>query len=216
MGSSPVGRVFATEVYMKNVAMVRRLAALSDEALAPALNFTMEHTPPPGDPFDYSASIYASLSTDDLRLFEGDLISEATCLQLGRRRRPVWLLLSAGIVVRSHTCRDDGSDFMTFDEAAKVVPAFARRTDSALFASRRAWDQLITDLRDLDIDIVPREAVIDAQFVWRGTAILMPGAPDGAATTGPREDLDALVHRLASGDVAAAQYSMSSIPPPPS
>ena len=221
MGSSPVGRVFATEVYMKNVAMVRRLAALSDEALAPALNFTMEHIPPPGDPFDYSASIYASLSTDDLRLFEGDLISEATCLQLGRRRRPVWLLLSAGIVVRSHTCRDDGSDFMTFDEAAKVVPAFARRTDSALFASRRAWDQLITDLRDLDIDTVPREAVIDAQSVWRGTAILMPGAPDGAAATGPREDLDALVHRLAAGDVAAAQEwtdayrTWAAAPPPP-
>jgi hypothetical protein len=110
---------------------------------------------------------------------------------------------------------------MTFDEAAKVVPAFARRTDSALFASRRAWDQLVTDLRDLDIDTVPREAVIDAQSVWRGTAILMPGAPDGAAATGPREDLDALVHRLATGDVAAAQEwtdayrTWAAAPPPP-
>jgi hypothetical protein len=71
---------------MKNVAVLRRLAALSDEALAPALNFTMEHVPPAGDPFDYSAPIYSSLSNDGLRLFEGELISEATCFQLVQRR----------------------------------------------------------------------------------------------------------------------------------
>ena len=220
-GSSPVGRVFATEVYMKNVAVLRRLAALSDEALAPALNFTMEHVPPPGDPFDYSAPIYASLSNDGLRLFEGELISEATCFQLGRRRRPVWLLLSAGIIVRSHTCRDDGSDYMTFDEATQVVPAFARRTGSALLASQRAWKQLIADLRDLEIDPVPREAVIDAHTVWRGAAPFVPGAPDGAASTGSRTDLDELLLRMAHGDVAAAQEwadayrTWAAAPPPP-
>ena len=220
-GSSPVGRIFATEVYMKNVAVLRRLAALSDEALAPTLNFTMEHVPPAGDPFDYSAPIYSSLSNDGLRLFEGELISEATCFQLGRRRRPVWLLLSAGIIVRSHVCCDDGSDYMTFDAAVQVVPAFLRRTGSALLASRRAWDQLVADLRDLEIDPVPREAVVDAQTVWRGTALPVSGGPDGTAATGPRTDLDGLLHRMANGDVAAASEwadayrTWAAAPPPP-
>ena len=100
LGSSPVGRIFPIEVYMKHVALLRRLATLSDPDRAPSFNFTIEHKPPAGDPFDRSAVIYSPLSHDTLRLFEGDLISDATCLRLGRKRRPVWLLLSAGIVVR--------------------------------------------------------------------------------------------------------------------
>ena len=100
LGSSPVGRIFPIEVYMKHVALLRRLATLSDPDRAPSFNFTIEHEPPAGDPFDRSAVIYSPLSHDTLRLFEGDLISDATCLRLGRKRRPVWLLLSAGIVVR--------------------------------------------------------------------------------------------------------------------
>ena len=101
LGSSPVGRIFPIEVYMKHVALLRRLATLSDPDRAPSFNFTIEHKPPAGDPFDRSAVIYSPLSHDTLRLFEGDLISDATCLRLGQKRRPVWLLLSAGIVVRA-------------------------------------------------------------------------------------------------------------------
>ena len=139
LGSSPVGRIFPIEVYMKHVAMLRRLAASADEDCAPTYNFTLEHEPTKGDPFDRTAVIYTPLTIDNLRLFEGPLVSEATSLQLGRKRRGVWLLLSAGVVVRSQVCRTDGSDFMTFDEASTVVAAFARRTGPALLASRKAW-----------------------------------------------------------------------------
>jgi hypothetical protein len=222
VGSSPVGRIFATEVYMKNVALLRRLAVESNGDLAPSFNFTFEHAPPAGDPFDRNALIYSSrLAHDTLRLFEGDLISETTCVQLGRRRRPVWVLLSAGVVVRSHACRDDGTDFMTFAEATQVIPAFARRTGSALLASQRAWHQLIADLRDLDVESVPRENVLDAQAIWRGTAFNMAGAPDGSASTGSRAELDDLIQRMANGDVAAASEwtaayrTWAAVPPPP-
>ena len=204
LGSSPVGRIFPIEVYMKHVAMLRRLAASADEDRAPTYNFTLEHEPTKGDPFDRTAVIYTPLTSDKLRLFEGPLVSEATSLQLGRKRRGVWLLLSAGVVVRSQVCRTDGSDFMTFDEASTVVAAFARRTGPALLASRKAWDQLVADLRELDIAPVAREAVIDAQQVWRGSRALTPGAPDGDASTGSRDDLDELIRRMAAGDAAAA------------
>ena len=205
LGSSPVGRIFPIEVYMKHVAMLRRLAALSDPDRAPSFNFTLEHVPSAGDPFDRSAVIYTPLSRDALRLFEGDLISDAVCLRLGRKRRPVWLLLSAGIVVRAHVCRDDGTAFMSYDEAAMVIPAFARRGGAVHLASRKAWDRLILDLTNLDIVPVPREAVHDAQQVWRGTARPSPGAPDGDASTGSRDTLDALIQRMERGDVAAAE-----------
>ena len=205
LGSSPVGRIFPIEVYMKHVAMLRRLAALSDPERAPSFNFTLEHAPSAGDPFDRAAVIYSPLSHDSLRLFEGDLISDAACLRLGRKRRPVWLLLSAGIVVRAHACRSDGTAFMTFDEAAMVVPAFARRGGPALLASRKAWDRLILDLSRLDVAPVPGEGVHDAQQVWRGEARPSPGAPDGDASTGPRDSLDALIQRMERGEVAAAE-----------
>ena len=94
---------------------------------------------------------------------------------------------------------------MTFDEASTVVPAFARRIGPALLASRKAWDQLIVDLRELDIEPVAREAVIDAQQIWRGTGALLPGAHDGNASMGPRDDLDELIGRMAAGDAAAAE-----------
>jgi len=110
---------------------------------------------------------------------------------------------------------------MTFAEAALVVPAFARRAGSTFLASQRAWDQLITDLRDLDVETVPGEAVLDAQAIWRGTSFNMAGAPDGSAGTGPRVELDDLIQRMAKGDVAAASEwtaayrTWSAAPPPP-
>ena len=80
--------------------------------------------------------------------------------------------------------RSDGTAFMTFDEAAMVVPAFARRGGNggpALLASRKAWDRLVLDLSLLDVAPVPGEGVHDAQQVWRGEARPSPGAPDGDA-----------------------------------
>jgi hypothetical protein len=83
----------------------------------------------------------------------------------------VWLLLSAGIVVRAHACRSDGTAFMTFDEAAMVVPAFARRGGPALLASRKAWDRLILPGgRSILLD---RETIDRSQFLK-----LLDGVPE--------------------------------------
>jgi hypothetical protein len=104
--------------------------------------------------------------------------------------------------------RSDGTAFMTFDEAAMVVPAFARRGGNggpALLASRKAWDRLVLDLSLLDVAPVPGEGVHDAQQVWRGEARPSPGAPDGDASTGSRDSLDALIQRMERGKVAAAE-----------
>ena len=89
-----------------------RLLMRADQDGIPPYNFTLDHSPEPGDPFDPTAHHHRPMGSDSLELFRGQLMEDSPLL--GHRRRPVWVLLSAGVVMRSHVCSEDGSDFMTF------------------------------------------------------------------------------------------------------
>ena len=94
-------------------------------------------------------------------------MAEEAAQRLGRQRVPCWILLSAGVVLRAHTCRADGSDFMTFGEAARAIPELV--TSAAVRRrARLAWQQVVADLRALDVLSVAGEATASAFSIWRG------------------------------------------------
>ena len=207
--SSVAARIYPMEMYMLNHVRTRALMQGSEriarlgvgDAIYPRWNFRVEvgHEPPPGDPFDLHAPHRQLLSDDRMELFRGELVSTRVAARLGRVREPCWLLLSCGVVMRSHACRRDGSGYMSFPEATRAIPALVRRFSHA--RARNAWRQLVADLTTLQIPAVAGEAVVDAYAVWRGD-----GSADGSEDVqlGDRGPLESLLARLAAGDVASA------------
>ena len=75
-------------------------------------------------------------------LFEGDLMDNWVQDYLGRRRKPRWHLLAAGIKVLPHVCTREGA-FMTEREAGEAWPDLHRSGDSAW---RGDWRELMAEL----------------------------------------------------------------------
>ena len=144
--------------YVRMRSLTRGAERLSGER--PSFNFTfaLGHDPPPGDPLDPCALHHQPLDRDTLELFRGELM--AADPRLGRTREPCWLLLSCGVVMRSHVCRADGSDFMDFAEVECVIPELVTRFSRE--RARVAWRQLVADLRTLGVAPVPGEPVASA------------------------------------------------------
>ena len=148
---------------------------------------------------------------------------------LGARRLPCWALLSAGVVVRAHACTVQGDRYMTFAEAALVIPRLII-SPAARKLSKAAWEGMVASLEAMGIPPVPQEQVVDAYSIWRGqdaplTVLCQQfgtASQSGSASTGDRGDLDALIARLERGDEAAAaeweaaytQWARSRPPPP--
>ena len=150
--------------------------------------FALGHTPAAGDPYDLHAPHRQLLSNDDMELFRGPLVSADVTARLGRVREPCWLLLSCGVVMRSHACRLDGSGFMSFAEAERAIPAMVSRFSRA--RARAAWTQLIADLQALQVSPVAGEQVVDAHTIWRDG--VDPSTSDGGGRLGDRAPLDGL------------------------
>ena len=179
-----------------------RLARLAGSG-RPHTNFTFAygHDPSDGDPFSPLAPHHLRTSADALELFRGELIGEGATCAVGRVREPSWLLLSCGVVMRSHVCLEDGSRYMTFPEAKRAVPAMVTRFSET--RARNAWNTLVSDLELMDVPPVPGEPVVDAHMIWRNGRPRGDGV-DGQAALGERSTLDGLVTRLLAGDAAAA------------
>ena len=62
-------------------------------------------------------------------LFEGDLMDNWVQDYLGRRRKPRWHLLAAGIKVLPHVCTREGG-FMTEREAGEAWPDLHRSSNA--------------------------------------------------------------------------------------
>jgi hypothetical protein len=200
--SSRGSRIFPLEMFLLRFLEMRSLMNDTDMG-RPEWNFTLEHVPDDDDPFYPTAPHHLPLDRDTLELFRGELVDPQRCQSvLGRQREPCWVLLRAGVVMRSHACTPDGSRFMSFHEAAIAIPDLEctpdARTDAAI-----AWKRLLADLAALQVKPVPGEPVMSAISIWRGGRPRGDGS-DGAAVMGERDDLDGLLVRLRSGDVAAA------------
>ena len=200
----------------------------------PDYNFTFALQPDEDDPLSPTAWHHRPLDSDTLELFRGPLMhdTDATRTLLGRVRQPCWILLSAGVVMRSHVCNATGSAFMDFSEAQAVVPRLRGLSTSQRVRARRAWDVLIGDLEALGVQPVVGETVTSAWDIWEGAPMWTYGgvlphgssaarsdmatdlaagprlpcsAPCDGVTPPSRDTLDALVARLADGDTAAAE-----------
>ena len=106
------------------------------------------------DPLSPTAAHHLPQTDDDLELFRGSLMCPDACRAAGITREPCWLLLSAGVVVRSHACSVDGQRFLRFHEALLRFPILGRQPARC----RRAWDRLLDHLRALGVDPVAGEA----------------------------------------------------------
>ena len=106
---------------------------------------------------------------------------------------------------RSHVCRRDGSDFMTFDEALLSIPSLLR------WGTRRemlaAWNLLISDLRRLQVRPVPGEEVNDALTMWRQAA----SSRDGEVEMGEQGPICQLLDTLHDGNAPASASRLSHV-----
>ena len=196
--SSHGDQIFPMEMFILNLIRLRNLISPCDR---PAYNFVALGDIPDGDPLDPWSTHHLPMDDDSLELFRGDLVDPARCAAAGiRPREPCWLLLSAGVVMRSHACSIDGSRFLQFHEALLRFPILARER----VRSYSAWRTLLAHLRALGVPPVPGESGCSAEELWRGSRARDASGADGSAT--PLDDslLGDLVARLKRGDVAAA------------
>jgi hypothetical protein len=194
-------RIYPMEMFLLRFLEMRSLT-VGSQGGRPPWNFRLVHEPAEDDPFCPHAPHHLPLDRDTLELYRGELVDPRRChTVLGRQREPCWVLLRAGVVMRSHACRADGSGFMGFAEAAQVIPSLVA-TSVVRAEAAAAWKQLVSDLVALDVEPVPGEPVTSASSIWRGGPRIH--SSDGDARVGGRADLDDLIARLQSGDAAAA------------
>ena len=200
--SSCGSRIYPMEMFLLRFVEMRSLMN-SAELGRPTWNFQLEHSPSADDPFSPHALHHQPLDQDDVELFRGDLVDPRRCqAALGKRREPCWVLLRAGVVMRSHVCDAIGSRFMKFEEAAQCIPDLAPTQGSRAEAAA-AWARLVSELTALGVAPVPREPTASAFSIWRGGQSRGDGS-DGVVEPGDREALDELLARLSAGDAAAA------------
>ena len=77
-------------------------------------------------------------------LWEGVLMTEAVFDALGRRREVSWVLVSAGIVVLPHLCREESPHMMTWEETLKAWPVLRHYS-----TAKEEWTRLRRDLEAL-------------------------------------------------------------------
>ena len=100
--SSHGDQIFPMEMFVLNLIRLRNLISPCDR---PAFNFVALGDIPDGDPLDPWSTHHLPMDDDSLELFRGDLVDPDRCAAAGiRPREPCWLLLSAGVVMRSHAC----------------------------------------------------------------------------------------------------------------
>ena len=97
------------EMFIYNFIRMQRAMLPTEVCQVPSSNFTILHPPSPGDPFDPEALHHQPQTHDTLELFRGPLVDAMACQRAGLQPQvPVWILVSAGVVVRSHACHTDG------------------------------------------------------------------------------------------------------------
>ena len=196
-------RVVPMERWMVIHSATRQLMR-SSELGVPAYNFTFAqgHEPGDGDPLDPHAPHHQPMDADTLEVFRGDLLDgRHTVSVLGRVRVPCWLLLSSGVVMRSHACVADGSRYMTPAEACDWIPELSASSEIRA-AAMRAWTLLVSDLVALGVKPVRGEVPVSAFTMWHGDRAM--GSPDGSSDMGARQPLDELISRMCDGDASAA------------
>ena len=166
------GRVSMVELWLVRLDAVRAAAGLESRVVQ--LVGDVES----GDPFDPEAPTARPETQDGL------LLTSAGC-------EPSFWLLSAGFVVRSQVCTEDGTGFMLFPEARRWQPLLARGGAQAA----RDWDRMRAVLVRGGVVPLPRENVRAAEDVWKRERAKR-GEPAGAM--GP--ELTGAIERAVGGD----------------
>ena len=200
--STRASRIIPMEMFMLNHTRSRLLMPSAER---PAFNFTYDHEPDAHDPLAPAAPHHLQLTVDELELFRGPLLEDSPARRalLGHVREPSWLLLSAGVVMRSHACCQDGSAFMTFSQACAAVPRLRMLRGVQRDRAKRAWQLLLRDLELLQVDPVPGEEVVSAWDIWRDGSVADGSQEDGGGFAGSRDDIDSLTELLAKGTPTA-------------
>ena len=199
--SLPGDRVCPMEMFIYNFIRMQRAMLPTEVCQVPSSNFTVLHPPSPGDPFDPEALHHQPQTHDTLELFRGPLVDAMACQRAGLQPQvPVWILVSAGVVVRSHACHTDGSRFILYAEAAARFPMLQREPRRA----RAAWTALLRRLRLMGVQPVRGEDGVSAEDIWYGGRTRGDGS-DGTAARCDRAPLDSLLARQAAGGTCMAE-----------